>query len=417
MPVQVDDMFMCSNSDSLCDELLQYLRTGCQLQLKDLGIISSSMGMEFEADFETGFIHMTMESQLRGLVEGAGLNLCNTKLMPLPIGAKPSPRDAPLLQDDIEARQGVKGEYRTHLGKLIYIARCLLYPLCFPASILGQRQNEPKKQDYLNLKHVLRYCANNIRTRLTYTRKDYKEAHHVVYGDADLDTGACQASYVEFLFGNPVAWRSSKTAHASTSTRHGETMACDAACREAMGTKNILVEISGRLGPNPFFQVQTPIVVTDNQPYWMIVTGRVGHHEETKHLRRRYMYCAQLFRFGEVAFAWVPGDDMFANQGTKSDLFKFFKRQTPVCLGHEHDPATRGELQHVARSTVADVAHADFDPPPPEVWLVRGKYHHVDCPIKPDPDVHVLVSHSMAVATDHTITCSCKTLFMNPRRQ
>jgi hypothetical protein len=413
MPVQVDDMFLCCNSAALKELVLAYLRK--HLELKDLGDIANSMGMEFRIDYDSGVLEMSMESQIRGLLEGAGMLNCNPKSMPLPFGARPSPKDAAFSAEDAQALQDLQGEYRTHLGKLIYISRCLLYSLCFPVSILGKRQNSPRRQDVNNMKNVLRFCRGNITTKLIYTRRSSPEAYHVVYADADLDAGTCQVSHIEYVAGNAVGHGSGGSAHSATSSMHAEMMAGHRGCRQAMGTRHLLQEMHELLQPNPFFKIHVPIVVTDNRAFYLRVTGQTAHHEQVKHIRRRYMYSCQLFRFGDIKYASVPGADMLANQGTKADTLALFKKHNPVCLGHIFDEATCGVFSELSASRAAD-AHFEVDLPPEEVWIVRGKFHHIDCPIKPDHDRDLLIPLHHALAMRYENTCSCSAFFGNPRK-
>jgi hypothetical protein len=177
-----------------------------------------------------------------------------------------------------------------------------------------------------------------------------------------------------------------------------------------MGTKQVLQELTTFIA-EPFYTLQVPIVVTDNQAYYFRVTGKSAHHEQVKHLRRRFLYSNQLFRFGDVNFAQSPGKDMLANQGTKADLLVLFKAHTPVCLGHVKSSATLGDFAHLSVSNQKDLPGYEMDAPPIEVWLVRQKYHHIDCPTKPDHDADLLVPISEAVSRGYVITCACRALF------
>jgi hypothetical protein len=51
------------------------------------------------------------------------------------------------------------------------------------------------------------------------------------------------------------------------------------------------------------------------------------------------------------------------------------------------------------------------------VWIVRNKFHHIDCPLKPDHDKHQLVPIMAAISEGYIVTCDCKTLFRGPRTQ
>lgn len=73
--------------------------------------------------------------------------------------------------------------YREALGSLIYLATCTCADLSFIVSKLSQHHSEPTEEQWVTVKHVLRYLEGTSNKELCFRRDDGEKLVLVAYSD------------------------------------------------------------------------------------------------------------------------------------------------------------------------------------------------------------------------------------------
>ncbi len=102
---------------------------------------------------------------------------------------KCKPRETPCDQKLCYTEDAVKvcdvKMYREAVGSLIYLITCTRPDLSFVLSKLSQYFCEPTEEQWVTVKHVLRYLRGTTNKELCFRRNDGEKLGLVAYSDAD----------------------------------------------------------------------------------------------------------------------------------------------------------------------------------------------------------------------------------------
>jgi hypothetical protein len=135
-------------------------------------------------------------------------------------------------------------EYRTTIGKLLWIHRCTRPDIGHALSVLGRYVSNPGKNHVHALRHVCHYLLNTVDVCLEYgpdidndniitsyekvldPARDQPDNDLVGYVDADWgtckDTRRSQSGFIAIMNGGPIAWTSRKQPIVAMSTMESE---------------------------------------------------------------------------------------------------------------------------------------------------------------------------------------------------
>ena len=309
LSVFVDDINVFGPDDDALADLLQKINQ--RFKLRDLGSVSSYLGMEVSYDRPSGHLKLTQKDKILKLLEDAQLLDCIPRSTPFDPGqvlpfSSPS-EDDPALGDTEHII------FRARLGALLHIA-CFTRPdIIFAVSALSRVQNAPTNAAASALRHVLRYLKGTIDVGLTF-RKGSLEL--IGWSDSSWASATNARSTTGNLFtinGTPVLWESKLQTVIARSTCEAEYVAADAAAREATWLQLFWHEIC----QSPRSQEPLPIPFKiDNQSAVKLIF-KEGTQTRNRHFLIRTEAIREAQRRGIVDPSFIPSSEMAADGFTK----------------------------------------------------------------------------------------------------
>jgi len=169
--IWVDDLIIAAN-EKILKEVKEML--SAKFKMKDLGRLKHFLGIEFNQS--DGCVKMSQEKYVNKILERFNMQDCR-------------PRETPCDQKLDYTENAVKMDdvrmYREAVGSLIYLATCTRPDLSFVVSKLSQYFAEPTEEQWVTLKHVLRYLRGTTKKELCFRRNDSEKLGLLAYSDAD----------------------------------------------------------------------------------------------------------------------------------------------------------------------------------------------------------------------------------------
>lgn len=274
------------------------------MEVKELGELSNMLSLHFIRPSNRELI-VSQEKYVETVLNEFGMSECRGVSMPLI--SMNSPREEVTDKNKFD-----KTLYRKAIGCLLYISTSTRPDISCAVSKLSQFCEAPIQDDWVNVKHVLRYL-NQTKNYSLHFCKAGKTIQ--VYSDADFGNdehdSKSYTGYVITLGGGPIIWRSKKQSCVSTSSTFSEYLAIYDTVTELVWLREFLQEI----GQSKF--IDTPCVIqSDNQGAMCIASGN-SIKDRSKHIRIKYHYIREMVKTGEVSFQFVRSNDNVADMLTK----------------------------------------------------------------------------------------------------
>ena len=301
--VWVDDLIIAANDMQVLK--LFKLSLTQNFKMKDLGIISHFLGIEFTV--QNDFISMKQPRYIEKDLDKYKMSDCNPKSIPCNPGInKELSHDSKILND--------VRLYRGMVGSLIYVMTATRPDLCYVVNLLSQHMASPTKA-HLNLcKQVLKYLKGTKFYELKYCKSD---GGPKLTGFCDSDWGASSnrrstSGYCYFLNRNGplISWRSKKQREVvALSSCEAEYIALTDAMKEANFLRQLLADMTGE-------ERKIVDLYADNQGAISLSKNPV-HHKRTKHIDIRYHFIRLEVQSGIVNIMYVPSASNIADMFTK----------------------------------------------------------------------------------------------------
>ncbi len=154
----VDDLILCTVPDK-AKEFIKAVKK--KFDIHDMGFPNEILGIQVIRD-KFGIRLSTKNNELK-IIEEFELSDAMRMNTPLPPGLKlPSLDDVP--------NPVIIEKYRSLLGKLLYLARCVRYDICYAVNLLSRYSSNHNKSMWNLLKGILRYLKDN-ELQITYVYK------------------------------------------------------------------------------------------------------------------------------------------------------------------------------------------------------------------------------------------------------
>jgi len=192
----VDDIIVACKESSSADKLYKHLAN--DLEMKNLGEVSSSLSMEFKQD--KGDICITQRSYTESVLNRFGMANATPVATPLEPNCK-------IDKADEEEADKSKRPYQELIGSLIYLAVSTRPDIAHAVNFLSQFNTCHGDEHWSAAKRVLRYLRGTINQGLNYseTREEIKG-----YVDADWPNDIIdRRSYMGYVFvssGCAISW-------------------------------------------------------------------------------------------------------------------------------------------------------------------------------------------------------------------
>lgn len=188
-------------------------------------------------------------------------------------------------------------QFKRLVGCLLYVAVNSRPDIAASVSILAQRTNQPRREDWTELKNVVRYLNATAKHRLAIG-KIGSDIELIGYADAnwaenraDRKSNSC---YVFFVYGGAVSWACRKQSCVALSSTEAEYISGCSNRRQL-----------------PYSKYE------DNQSCLKLIESE-KISSRTKHIDTKRHYVKDLINSGAVQCVYCPTQSMFADMFTKS---------------------------------------------------------------------------------------------------
>lgn len=229
----------------------------------------------------------------------------------------------PIVPDTILSKEGIKGVdamfYKQLVGCLMYLT--VTHPdLMFVVYLITRYMDEPKKEDMMIAKRILRYFKGTLEFRVFY--KKSMDVNLLRYTDndyaRDVDDRNSTSGYVFSLNEATTYWSSRKQWIVTLSSTEAEYVAATACACHCVRLKGILKELGIK-------NCKYIDILCDDSSVIKLSKNPVMHRM-TKHIDVRYHYLCNLSSEGAVKLAFCGTNDQVADIMTKSiQLDQFVK--------------------------------------------------------------------------------------------
>lgn len=194
--------------------------------------------------------------------------------------------------------------YREAVGSLIYLTTCTRPDVSFVVSKLSQYFAEPTEEQWVTVKHVLRYLRGTTEKVLSFRRSDSEKLGLLACSDAswaaDTSDRRSTAGYCVSLGKNSslVSWKSRKQPTVALSTCEAEYMALASTIQECIYLQQLLEGI-------------------DNNKYTIALAKNPVSRQQCKHVDIKYHFIRSTVNDGKVTLVYCPTEEMVADIMTK----------------------------------------------------------------------------------------------------
>ena len=309
----VDDLAVLASSRQLVDDVVETLSTDMVLTH---GPMEEYLGIEVERTVSDISLHQ--RRFIRQLLIDTNMTECRT--VSAPTAARRLDRGN---EDELtNARQ-----YRSLVGKLLWLATTTRPDIMFAVKELSRYNQEPRSSHMTAARRVLRYLSGTRDACITMTRgaplelSAYCDADWA--GSSDEQQRRSTSGYV-FGFGReegnlfPISWRSGTQSCIAYSAAESEYVALSDATKEATYLRGLLSTIGARMN--------SPIIVRSDSRSAIAMTAETGLSRSTRHIAVRYHNVRLAISEGVIALAWTPSTAMLADYLTKPMTGVAFRR-------------------------------------------------------------------------------------------
>ena len=300
--IWVDDLIIAASNEKILKEVKGML--SAKFKMKDLGRLKHFLGIDFNQS--DGCVKMSQEKYVNKILERFDMQNCR-------------PRETPCDQKLDYTENAVKMDdvrmYREAVGSLIYLTTCTRPDLSFVISKLSQYFAEPTEEQWITVKHVLRYLRGTTERELCFRRNDSEKLGLLAYSDADwaADTTDRRSTtgYCVSLSKNSslVSWKTRKQPTVALSTCEAEYMALASTIQECIYLEQLLE------GIDDYKYTQT-IVYEDNQGTIALAKNPVSR-QRCKHVDIKYHFIRSNVNEGKVTLVYCSTEEMVADIMTK----------------------------------------------------------------------------------------------------
>ena len=296
----VDDLIICGNSSEDIAEFKKAISG--RFNMKDLGALSSILGMKIMRDREARTLEITQTAYVEKVLERFQMDECK------PVG---TPAEGSLTRNK---EAGPDREYMSLVGSLLYAAMVSRPDIAYAVQALGRHLQGTTDEHFVAAKRVLRYLQGTKELGLKYGAMTAGKPIVMGYADADWasdkDTRRSVTGYLFMLNGSAISWASKLQPTVALSSSESEYMAACYAAQEAIHLRRLM----GNLG---FTQKEPTIIYEDNM-------GCIGMsenpimHQRSKHIDIRFHFLRETVVNGQVLLTFIPTMQQLADLLTKA---------------------------------------------------------------------------------------------------
>jgi hypothetical protein len=311
----VDDLVIAGDSEMGINMFKNELRT--KYNMKDLGELSYSLGMEITRSADGKEIKLTQCKYAHDVLERFGMSECKGSSIPMDPGLQ-LPRRLPSDSAKLDY------DYRAVVGSLMYLMVTSRPDLSYSVTYLARYLNCYDRVHTAAAQQVLQYLKATQEYGLTYRHR----GNETIVGYSDSDYGSCvetrrsTTGYVFFLSGGAISWKSKLQPTVALSSTEAEYMALSATAQEAMALRYLSEDFG--------IATDMPTLIYEDNKGAIAMSQNPTSYAKTKHIHIRYHYTRELLRQQYITVAYRATGEMIADTLTKPlsrDMFRTFCNQ------------------------------------------------------------------------------------------
>ena len=207
--VHVDDIIIAHNDLSLCDKIVDRLKS--KWDVTDLGAPSRVLGMQLVRSGQTGSIFLHQQNYIEELLARFNMETCKTVITPHQPGYYLSTTMSP--STDQERADMKTVPYSELVGSLNWLATSTRPDIANAVGTLCRFISNPGRQHWTAAQRVLRYLAGTSDLGLCFTTSTARKSTDLYgYSDADWagnpDSRISTTGFIFIVHGAPVSWKS-----------------------------------------------------------------------------------------------------------------------------------------------------------------------------------------------------------------
>lgn len=302
--IYVDDVVVMVKSMDAANQIKMVITA--EFDLEDLGDIGFYLGMEVGRS-DGGFYQLCQSAYIDKIALEFGLK--DAKESKIPMGTNygkiPGAEHDKLLPDN--------NKYQSLIGHLLYVSVNTRPDIAASVSILAQRVSEPREEDWMELKRVVRYLKGTSALHLVLGNDEHEGDNVLGYADAswaeNYTDRKSNSGYVFMINGGTVSWACRKQKCVALSSTEAEFIALSEACQEAHWLKRLLSDMHRPLE-------KLILIYEDNQSCLKLI-GDERLSNRTKHIDTRYNFVKDYIEKKIVSCTYCPTENMLADLFTK----------------------------------------------------------------------------------------------------
>ena len=314
--IHVDDCLCTCTTDKEKDRLLEFFnKHQCTVHNSDFTFLSMDILQR-----QDKMIEVSMTTFLTKLMSDWSIS-----------GTEDGPTSSQFGKEDNSPPSERQSEYVARVMALMYAAIRVRFDILFAVNILSQKCQQPTKQNFDELDHLLRYINGSLDKAviLDTTSLDihvWADASFMLHADRKGQTGVAVTLGIN---GPCVAPKSSKAKMLTTSSTEQEILAAFEATPLLRKTTQIM---------KAFGQPSVPVLHQDNQSAIDMAESGGGSAKHTKHFDLRLKYLQEMIKGEEFTMLYTPTEEMKADVFTKNVTGTKFKTYMDALMCNKSTP-------------------------------------------------------------------------------
>ena len=315
----VDDLIISGSKLSTVERFKSQLKQ--RFNMKDLGPLTSCLGMEIKQDPTNGTITVSQSKYIGEILRRFGMSDKMSRSSPVPM-------EPGLKLFACKDAATSNYPYREVVGSLMYLMTSTRPDISFAVGKLSRYLNSHGPDHHAAAQQVLRYLHGTPNVGLTF-RKSADSPSLLCYSDSDwasdVETRRSTTGYIFILAGAPISWCSKLQPTVALSSTEAEYMALSATTQEAISIRNLCSDLN-IISPGPI------TIFGDNQGSIAMAKNPVNH-KASKHISIRHHFVRERVDSKEVQLQYTPTASMLADFLTKALAKVSFLRIRDSAMG------------------------------------------------------------------------------------
>lgn len=305
--IYVDDILVFSNDVQAEQSLVNELNE--RFNMKDLGHVSSVLGIRVTRDRKAGVISLDQMQYIADVLKRFNMDECKSASAPMDPNQKIAPKQIPTTEEEKVEMKRIP--YRQAVGALLFCSQITRPDINFVVNMLSRYNENPEGAHWTVVKRVFRYLKGTIDRKITYTKENT-----LLEGFCDADWGSDEltrkstSGYVFTLQGGAVSWCTKRQKTIALSTTEAEFQSMVAAIQEAIWLKRLEKEI--------FVNSTKELILHCDNKGAIQLANNNSYSAKTKHIDIKEKFVKEKIENGQIKLEYLKTNEMPADILTKS---------------------------------------------------------------------------------------------------